>query len=29
MTQNARVKKNRNEIYKMIIIAQCIFDQGT
>ena len=29
MTQNATVKKNQNEIYKMIIIAQCMYDQGT
>ena len=29
MTQNAIVKKNQNEIYKMIIMAQCIYDQGT
>ena len=28
MTQNAKVKKNQNEIYKMIIIAQFI-DEGT
>ena len=28
MTQNATVKKNQNEIYKMIIIAQFI-DEGT
>ena len=26
MTQNATVKKNQNEIYKMIIIAQCIYE---
>ena len=26
MTQNATVKKNQNEIYKMIIIAQFIYD---
>ena len=26
MTQNATVKKNQNEIYKMIIIAQFIYE---
>ena len=26
MTQNATAKKNQNEIYKMIIIAQCIYE---
>ena len=26
MTQNATVKKNQNEIYKMTIIAQCIYE---
>ena len=25
MRQNATVKKSQNEIYKMIIIAQCIY----
>ena len=26
MTQNATVKKNQNEIYKMIVIAQFIYE---